>query len=65
MIPALLQSPFFDIGCTGPGAPLGGTAPGGTVGWLTARAEGQTDSATTKVAATQPDRRRIRAEIID
>ena len=64
MTPELLQSPFFSIGCTGPGAPFGGRAPGSTYGWLIARAGGQTHNAAIKTAARQPDRR-ARAEIID
>jgi hypothetical protein len=65
MTPELVQSPLFCIGCTGPGAPLGGAAPGSTFGWLIARAGGQVDNTAAITAAKQPHRRKARAELID
>jgi hypothetical protein len=65
MTPELLQSPFFSIGCTGPGAPFGGGAPWSTFGWTIARAGGQAHNAAARTAARQPHRRRAVAEIID
>jgi hypothetical protein len=65
MIPELAQSPFFSIGCTGPGAPFGGLAPWSTFGWVIAMADGLTHNAAARAAARQPYRRRERTEIID
>ena len=41
MTPEALHGPRCSIGCTGPGAPLGGCTPGSTAGWLIASADGQ------------------------
>jgi hypothetical protein len=41
MTPDVLQTPRCSIGCTGPGAPLGGCAAASTTGGLIAIADGE------------------------
>jgi hypothetical protein len=44
MIPEVLHTPRCSIGCTGPGAPLGGGAAASTTGGLIASADGEVAS---------------------
>jgi hypothetical protein len=53
MIPVTLHGPRCSIGCTGPGAPLGGGTPGSTTGLTIAHADGAVDSAAAKTAVKQ------------